>query len=839
VTGVRLTPVTNGLTILLETESGAVEAPLTRNEGNTLIAEISNAVLVLPEAGSFQAENPAEGIVRVVVSQVEADRIQVTITGADNPPELRIDAADTGIALTVTPEAIAFVPEEDIQITLSGTRTPRTVDQSSATVTVQTRQDLDRNQTRTLRDLVQYEPNVTVRNNSTRYGIQDINIRGLEGSRILIQADGIRLPQRYEFGSTQLGRDYVELETLKTVEILRGPASTLYGSDALGGVVTFATVDPADFLRESGDDASVTAKILYGSANDSFAETAALSGRYGRLEGLFLYTRRDGFQTEINSDTAAPNPQTFGSNSYFGKLVYRFDEFSQLKLTGESFERSVDTNLLSSQGLVTNQGAPFRVDRLTAVDEVKRERVSLGYEFRNPDQPGFLQGVRFQLYYQQSRATETSEEFRRVTAPFTGVPNRLRSRRSTYDENIYGGDLQFESNFTIGSTKNRLTYGIDLSNTEAGRIRDGFERNLVTGAQSNRVGADFFPVKDFPDADIFRLGIYLQNEIEFANGNLTVIPGLRYDYYSLDTQADAQFSDRPFVFPPGFPPRRIEASDFEASAVSPRLGVVWRLNPTLSLFGQYARGFRAPLYNEIAPGFVNTLAGYEALPNPDLKPETSDSFELGLRGKFSQASFSIAGFYNTYKNFISEFVQVGTNPTGCSPAFSPPRCFAVFQSRNIGEAEIYGVELRGEYRFSPDPGGLSAFASLGYTVGNDKTVDLPLETIPPIKAVVGLRYRDAADVWGAQLTTTIVGEPRVERTADRPNPFIPGSYATVDLVGYYKLGQNAMLTLGVYNLTDSRYFQYADVRAFDAGNPNLERSVQPGINVAVGFSFQF
>lgn len=120
------------------------------------------------------------------------------------------------------------------QVTVTGTRTERTLADSPATITVIDRERLRQELIQNIQDLVRYEPGVSVRR-SVRYGLQDFNIRGLDANRVLIQVDGIRQPERFSFGPFTIGRDTFELETLKTVEIIRGPASTLYGSDALGG----------------------------------------------------------------------------------------------------------------------------------------------------------------------------------------------------------------------------------------------------------------------------------------------------------------------------------------------------------------------------------------------------------------------------------------------------------------------------------------------------------------------------------------------------------------------------------------------------------------------------
>ena len=163
--------------------------------------------------------------------------------------------------------------------------------------------------------------------------------------------------------------------------------------------------------------------------------------------------------------------------------------------------------------------------------------------------------------------------------------------------------------------------------------------------------------------------------------------------------------------------------------------------PELSVYGQYARGFRAPLYSEINSGFTNITGRffkYQTIPNPDLQPETSNSFEVGIRGRYPQFDFGLTGFYNTYNNFIETFQPAGIRclvdadpcPT-FSPALGGTAQVNVFQTQNISDARIFGVELGTEYRFSPNPDGFSLLGSLAWVQGDDLTRDEPLRSVDP------------------------------------------------------------------------------------------------------------
>lgn len=814
VTGVRLNPTAKGLELIWETSSGKPLQISTSRQGNILIADVQNAKLALPNGKEFRADNPAKGISTIAIRQFSTNSIRVSITGTEAIPTAQINQSTNTLTLSI-PQAVASADE--IEITVTGTRTARPVQDSPATITVIEANEIERNLVQNLDDLVRYEPGISTSRSPNRYGFQDFNIRGIDGNRVLTQVDGVRLPEAFSFGSTQLGRDYIDPETLKRVEIIRGSASTLYGSDAIGGVVTFLTKDPSDFLSATGDDAYGSAKITYDGVDRGFAETATLAGRYGQLEGLFIYTRRDNYEAQINSEQS-PNPQSSGSNNWLGKLVYNFDEFNKLKLTSEFLYRETDTDVLSSRGLVFTGGPTpgARVDSLQATDKTQRDRYSLSYEYNQPNSPLFFQVLRTQIYYQESESTERSNELRRITSPVTTGPvDRLRFRDSKYQQNTLGGDIQLESNIRTGALAHRIVYGTELSNTRTSRSRNGFQDNLLTGVRSPTVGPDTFPVKDIADTDNFRFGIYLQDEITW--GNLTLIPGIRYDSYRLTPDADEIY---------GRSSRNFPTSEFSDSAISPRLGLVYKITPEFTAFAQYARGFRAPTAEDINPGFTNPGL-YQVIPNPNLKAETSNGFELGMRGNFPAGSFSVSGFYNSYKNFIDTFGRV--IPT-------PGLAVGSFQTVNRGEVRIYGVEGKGELRLGS---GFSLLASTSYAVGDDLDSEQPLSSIEPFKAVVGLRYRASQNNWGTEISTTYAGVPKLPRTTDLPNPFVPGSYFTVDLTSFYNITPNMSINVGIFNIFNEKYWRRGDVRGLSASNSNLDLFVQPGITVSAGLKISF
>ena len=713
------------------------------------------------------------------------------------------------------------IDEVDLEITITATKTPRFVLDSTASIVIVESETIEQQVMRSIRDLVRYEPGVSVGRNPNRFGNQGFNIRGIDGNRVLIQIDGIRTADNY----VGRGRDFFNLETIERVEIVKGPASALYGSDAIGGVVSFITKDPEDYLNVFGDSIYTSLTTNYGSAEEGNTTTGilAVEDETGTIEASAAVTITNNSEFK-NFGEIESNPQDGNELNILTKLVYNFNENNSLKLTGEILDSTTDTTLITEIGrtpLDVSGGPPvfFQREKVEAEDKRKRDRISLNYDYENSDS-SWLQKANFNLYYQNSQIEEdkVSVGIRQPTFPPVNTPIE-RVDNNEFKQDVFGGDIQLESNFPIGNSDHRLVYGAEIYNTETSRPRDNRIINLNNGNVTQFVAGEQFPNKTFPDTDTFRLAAYVQDEIEI--GQFSIIPGIRWDYYSLTANEDADFA-------------RINVNNFEVedvneSAFSPKLGIVYKATPELAIYGQYARGFRSPPYDDANIGFTNFAFGYTVLPNADLEPETSDSFELGIRGAFPSFNFTLAGFYNDYDNFID---TVGLGPR-------PSDGFLQFQSQNIDQAEIYGLEAELEYFLTGNKNnGLSLISSIAWAEGDNTSGDesVPLNSVNPIEAIVGLRYRAAQNRWGTELIATIVGE---KTRIDGDSLFAPDGYTTVDLIGYYNLSDRASINLGLFNLLNEKYFVWSDVQGIPADDEDLERFAQPGFNAAASVRFRF
>ncbi|WP_024891469.1 TonB-dependent hemoglobin/transferrin/lactoferrin family receptor [Luteimonas huabeiensis] len=740
-----------------------------------------------------------------------------------HPLSLALGLAVAALSCSVSAQPLAgadAAPEQALdRVVVTATRTERTILDVASTVDVIDRARMDERLVRDLKDLFRYEPGITVTNSFGRFGIGDIRVRGLGGNRVRILTDGVPVSDAFSIGSfSNANRNFVDPDTLKRVEVVRGPTSSLYGSDALGGVVAFFTKDPADYLSE-GERAHVGARIGYDSAWDgtNLGATAAWGGE--RWSALVNVGHRDGHETEnmgeVGGEGAArtrPNPQDRQDSSVLSKLVFAPSADQRFRLTAEGNEGRARTDMLTSLGRQALTGAENT--RVHADDRQTRARVTFGHEM---DAVGaaFADSLDWQVYRQDSETTQDTLE-ERVTA--AGVPER-RERSFNFDQRTYGLQANFFKAFATGGAEHALSWGLDLARTDTRQKRDGRLTNLRTGQVTNRMLPDVFPVRDFPVSRTDTAALYVQDEIVFGDGALRLVPALRVDRYELKPEIDGIFAEDN----PG-----LEVADLTKTQVSPKLGMVWRFRPDWSLFASYAHGFRAPPYNDVNIGFTNAAFGYTAIPNPDLKPETSKGVEAGIRHSGPVVHAALTGYHNRYDDFIESTRFIGFNADG----------LMVYQSQNVAEARIYGVELKA----GVDLGGLSdAWAgwslqgAAAWSRGDDRTADEPLDSVDPLTGTLGIAYD--AETWGAELVGRFV---EGKRRASADDLYLSPGYGVLDLYARWQVTPQLRVNAGIRNLTDRTYWAAGDLPLTVATTSGtLDRYTSPGRNVAVSLAVDF
>jgi len=704
-------------------------------------------------------------------------------------------------------------------VTVVGTRTERTLDEVEATISVYGREDIERQVVRDIQDLVRYEPGVSVGGTGSRFGLEGFTIRGVGGNRVLTMVDGIRMPEEFSFGPfLSARRDFVDVDTVSRVEIARGPVSTLYGSDALGGVVAITTRSPREYLAD-GDPAYLGLKTGYSSEDNSYV--GAVTGAYGgdRFAGLINYTYRTGDETETGGsiggngpERSEADPQSIDTETLGTKLAFMPAEGHELILGLERFESTVDTTLLSDFGTVVRGTV---TDSRVSSDERERERYSLEYRYDNTG--GLIDSARVTVYQQTSDTFQATFEER--TAP--GFVAQTRQRFSTFEQEIQGLFAQGTRSLAFAGMEHTVTAGIDWYRTDNENIRDGGTFDAATGVRL----FEFMPLptRDFPSTEVENRAFFLQDEIVMLDGRLRVTPGLRYDDYSADVSADElYFAGNPGVAPP---------EDYDDSDLTLKLGALYRFTQGVSAWARYSEGFRAPPYDDVNVGFSNFLGGYKSIAAPNLESETSEGMELGLRlnGAWGQAQF--AAFRTNYDKFIEA--------NAIAPAFlatggiDPRDGLLTFQSINRGSVEIQGLEFRGRLNLGALAPGLAALSletAAAWAEGEDDN-GVPVNTVDPFNAVVGLRWAPPQARWETELVWTYAAD-KDQGDIDGPR-LASDSYYVLDLLAHVDLLENLHLDVGVFNLLDETYLRWADTAGIAEEGDNPDRFTRPGRNVGV------
>ncbi len=693
------------------------------------------------------------------------------------------------------------------QIVVTATRTAVKAEDAPLTVSLITEEQIADELATDIRDLVRFEPGISVQRQPARFGAalgvtgragnDSFNIRGIGGNRVLIQVDGVRVPDGFAFGAQASGRgDYVDLGLVKSVEILRGPSSALYGSDGLAGAVSFITSDPADFLT-GGKPLGGLVRAAYSSADEEFAETAILAGRSGDWSAMAAYTRRD-WQELDNKGTVGgpgaartePNPQDGRSNAALGRIVYDPANGHKLRLTGEYLDTHLYTNGLT--------GISTTVDRLEGFDSGERKRVSLDWSWEGA---GAIDFARVALYWQDGEDSQYTDEDR--------TPAADRTRLNTFENRMIGAAADARADFATGAITHRLVFGGDISKTRQRGLRDGTVPPV----------GETFPTRAFPSTDFTRAGLFVGDEIAVAGGRLLLYPALRFDWYKLSPDND------PLL--PAF-----DGAGQEGSRVSPKFGAVFKVSDEIRLFGNYATGFKAPEPGQVNQFFENLAFGYTSAPNPDLGPERSESFEGGIRFSNDAIGLDVTAFTSRYKDFISQEVVDGS--------FTPADP-AVYQFVNLDRVRVHGAEARFEGRASS---GLYTTLALSYATGDviePGGARSPLSTIDPLKLVAGVGYRAPGGRFGGQVIMTHAARKEASRTTGlcTPECFRPDGFTILDATAFVRIVEGLTLRAGVFNILDRKYSWWSDVRGLASTSLIADAYTQPGRNASASLSYRF
>lgn len=611
---------------------------------------------------------------------------------------------------------------------------------------------------------------------------KSFNIRGLDRNRVLTTVDGIRLPW-IEDGARDVsgGVSGFDFNTLSTLDVMKGSDSSIFGAGALGGVVALRTLNPEDLIDGTGKDWGGISKATFDSKDMSFGADQAFAVRQGNTYMLLQGGWRGGDQIKNEGDVGGygdtrtmKNPDDYTQTNLLAKIRQHVDGGHVFGITGELFNRKDEIEDKTSSPATYEQPGAKR-------DEIeRRQRISAEYEY---DGGGWVDTANAVLYWQRQQL-EDNFSATRLTAP---VGDYVRDNQR--EETTYGFAGSLTKTIETGSLDHKFSVGGELFGSKATSYSSG-EDNCSPAMFTCR----FLHTNqaDMPEVKGTTFGLFAQDEIGLFDGRVRVTPGVRYDWYKQKPQNTPEYEDNPNYT--GELPDSSSDGEF-----SPKVRVEFDPVEKVTLYAQWAQGFRAPSANELYLNYGGP-GTYLRIGNPDLKPETSNGYEVGAIIGDERLGGTVSGFYNRYKNFLD---AVAVDPASLGiPAGTYP--FGVTQTINRAHVEIYGFEATAHFKHES---GIHGWGTFGTYVGRDTDEDVHLNSIPAIKGVIGLGY--AASNWGADAVLTLVGARHKAEDEFHETE----SYETVDLTAWWRPTQLGDLTLraGVYNLFDEKYIDPLDL----------------------------
>lgn len=721
--------------------------------------------------------------------------------------------------------------------------TPATIDGKSDIVVTRTllsdtplttstgREELDRRSVQSFEDLgrrIDAGVNFSRQTNS-------VNIRGLDSDRVLMTLDGIRLPWLgREARGVSGGVTSFDFDTLAAMDIVRGADSSIAGSGALAGSLALRTLDPEDLLNHRRFGARVVGG--YDETDDSYRGNAAVAGRFGDTLLLASAAYREGHEIANQGDVGGygatrtvKNPADYDQQTFQVKLAQYLDGGHRLGISADHFRRDQATDLR------TDQGGSFEIGANTGGEINERQRVILGYDYAAPGAADPVDRGTVRLYWQRQQVETTQHGVRTRDAradiipndPFLyGFPTGPYGRDSTLEEEGYGLIGRISRGFGGGAARHELRAGFDIYRADTTHYSGGYDNcpDYPPGLPQPFGPQSCIFLKtnqaDLPKVRGTALGVYLEDEIALAAGTVRLTPGLRLDVYEQAPRLTAAYAGSAAF--DGLPP------ESSGERLSGKLRGEFDIAPATILFAQWAQGFRAPTPTELYLRFGGP-GSYLRLGNPELKAETSNGFEVGIRRDGTAIDGGIGVFLNDYRDFIDS-VAVDAAEIGVDPADYP---LGITAAVNRDRVRIWGIEARAEWDFAA---GWRAWGSLAYTEGRDRETDQPLNSVAPLRAIAGIGY--AQSQWGldASLTAAAARDDVEQPGIDFEAP----AYQVADLIGWFEphWADGVRLQIAVLNLFDETYWNALSVPEGPLPLAS-EYYTEPGRTVRASLSFRF
>lgn len=681
-----------------------------------------------------------------------------------------------------------------------------------------------------------------------RGGYTGYNIRGLESNRVGIDVDGIPQPDatgrsyvsRAGLNTFGIGRDYIDPYMYGNVDIQSGATPTDQANTSIGGNVSFRPKSPDDYLRP-GKNSYFGYQSDYDSADRSWHNGVTGAAGDETLRGIFVYSRRDGQQTRNNSGSIDAYPANWHSDAMMASGIWQPNDEHKLTGTLDYYHKTNHTHYDS-----WNSSGSTILGDAQQTSQTRRWGVSLKDDWTPMND--WLDSMSSKVYYQHTEAHDRTYMPDSTTATMETV-------YSNYDTDTWG--IQNALAKTLG--RHDLSAGFNASTTKTKRP---FNQSPVPSIYSEIMQPE-------ADSKSYTLGAFVQDQINFdADGHhFAIIPGARVVHQSIKPENLSSLTTNSTALDES------EVSTLYGknsdTQLLPSLTFQYDITPRLMTYLQYKRGAEFPNASQLYGSWNlgSSYAGrqqYALIGNTDLKTETSNNLEWGMKGEVTEGvTLHTALFYNSYKNFIAYTRYTrANNPDKFTNV--PSNIYTTYQAENRDKAFIYGGEISAKFNFGTwfeQVDGLSATLAYGYTEGKakssymgDKYIDL--DSVAPMKAIAGVSWDDPAKRYGTALTATFVKGKRATATSresytntgssigDSSTEYmrVPG-YGLLDWTAYWQVAKHVKINGGVYNITDRKYWDYLSSRTLEESTNqdayDKALAVMPGRTWQLGVNVDF
>jgi hemoglobin/transferrin/lactoferrin receptor protein len=675
------------------------------------------------------------------------------------------------------------------------------------------RQEIDFQNPQTAADLLEYKSGIFVQ--KSQMGGGSPMIRGFSANRLLLVVDGIRMNNAiYRNGNLQ---NVISLDAgnIESTEVIFGPGSVIYGSDALGGVMSYQTLKPK-LSNSAQNERRANFFTRYSSSN--FEKTIHGDANWGgtRFAALLslTYTDFDDLKMGTSGPTEYLRPQYVLNNSMINsgadQIVENSDPRKQVYTSYSQFNSMLKLRYRPSDKMEFNYSFHYsetsdipRYDRLI---QYSSNKLKYGDWYYGP-QIWSLHALQFQY-------NEKNKFFDRVSF-LTGWQNYEESRldrklnkkeinERTEIVNVWSLNIDFDKAFN----KNQIIYyGFEGNVNWVGS--EGISRNLISGELKNIDTR-------YPDGSkTASFAAYLSYKW-LMSSQFTMLAGGRYTLARLKGKFSTEFYPFPY-------------SDFsnEHSAVTGNWGLVYHPTQNWQLNASVSTGFRSPNIDDMAKVFEST-PGHVVVPNPGLKPEYASNAEIGIIRRFQKvARIEFDAFY-TYLN--NAMIRSNFSFNGKDSILYDGTLSRVEAQVNADYANISGGSFSAEVFLSPR---LSMKSSVSCTRGKDSFGD-PVRHAPPYfgnsqiiyateKYKLDLYARFSGEILNKDLSPSELEKPEIYATDVNGKPYSP-AWWTLNLKSSVQLSKKFMLYAGLENILNKRYRPYSS--GIVSGGRNLIGSVR-------------